>query len=95
MDDERHHAHDLVRKDQRQVTRVIFDVTGEGGDDEIIIDVTPTASDRYRRSFTIKFEPAAGGAAGDDIVAQRHDPSRMRRSDGIVRLLRATRDRQL
>ena len=45
----------------------IFDVTGEGGDDELIIDVTPTPS-TDTADLAITFEPAAGGTVGDDIV---------------------------
>ena len=44
----------------------IFDVTAEGGADELIIDVTPTGSDDSE-DIAIKFEPAAG-AVGDDIM---------------------------
>ena len=45
----------------------IFDVTGEGGDDELIIDVEPTGGDDSG-DIAIKFEPAAGGTVGDDIT---------------------------
>ena len=45
----------------------IFDVTGEGGDDELIIDVSPDGTDNSG-DIAIKFEPAAGGTVGDDIT---------------------------
>ena len=45
----------------------IFDVTGEGDADEIIIDVEPTSGDDTA-DLAIKFEPAAGGTVGDDIM---------------------------
>ena len=45
----------------------VFDVTAEGGTGELIIDVTPTASDDSG-SLAIEFAPAAGGTVGDDIT---------------------------
>ena len=45
----------------------IFDVTAEGGTGELIIDVTPTDADNTG-ALAIKFEPAAGGTVGDDVV---------------------------
>ena len=45
----------------------IFDVTGEGDADEIIIDVSSTDADDSG-DIAIKFEPAAGGTVGDDIT---------------------------
>ena len=44
----------------------IFDVTGEGDADELIIDVTPTPS-TDTADLTITFEPASG-AVGDDLT---------------------------
>ncbi|MDE0294216.1 MAG: hypothetical protein OXI93_08500, partial [Bryobacterales bacterium] len=45
----------------------VFDVTAEGGAGELVIDVTPTDSDDSG-ALSIKFEPAAGGAVGDDVT---------------------------
>ena len=45
----------------------IFDVTGEGGAGELVIDVEPTSGDDSG-DIAIKFEPAAGGTVGDDIT---------------------------
>ncbi len=45
----------------------VFDVTAEGGTGELIIDVEPTDSDDSG-ALSIKFEPAAGGAVGDDVT---------------------------
>ena len=45
----------------------VFDVTAEGGTGELIIDVEPTDSDDSG-ALAIKFEPAAGGAVGDDVT---------------------------
>jgi hypothetical protein len=44
----------------------IFDVTGEGDADELVIDVTPTSS-TDSADIAITFEPASG-AVGDDLT---------------------------
>ena len=44
----------------------IFDVTGEGGDDELIIDVTPPLR-RYRRSCD-HIRARCGRTVGDDLT---------------------------